>query len=70
MIDFDKAKNIQNAKKKISHIPYIQWSSKIEDEIENKYYNLTQIPFDMEVDEYRFSFDYQVSIHFEFGRQK
>ena len=43
----------------------MEWPSKREDGIEGQHFNLTQLPFDMEVDENGFSFDYQVAINFE-----
>ena len=37
----------------------------MEDGIEGQHFNLTQLPFDVEVDENGFSLDYQISIYFE-----
>ena len=64
-IDFDEAKEMQNAKPSFPYVPQTEWPSKREDEIEGQHFNLTQLPFDMEVDENGFSFDYQVAVHFE-----
>ena len=69
-IDFDEAKEMQNARPSFPYVPQREWPSKREDGKEGQHYNLTQLPFDVEVDENRFSFDYQVSIHFELGEQK
>ena len=69
-IDFDEAKEIHSARPSFPYVPQIEWPSKREDEKEGQHYNLTQLPFDVEVDENGFSFDYQVSIHFELGEQK
>ena len=69
-IDFDEAKEMQNARASFPYVPQREWPSKREDEKEGQHYNLTQLPFDVEVDENGFSFDYQVSIHFELGEQK
>ena len=69
-IDFDEAKEIQNARPSFPYVPQREWPSKREDGKEGQHYNLTQLPFDIEVDENGYSFDYQVSIHFELGEQK
>ena len=61
---------MQNARPSFPYVPQKEWPSKREDEKEGQHYNLTQLPFDVEVDENGFSFDYQVSIHFEIGEQK
>ena len=69
-IDFDEAKKMQNARPSFPYVPQKEWPTKREDGKEGQHYNLTQLPFDIEVDENGFSFDYQVSIHFEVGEQK
>ena len=69
-INFDEAKEMQNARPSFPYVPQREWPSKREDGKEGQHYNLTQLPFDVEVDENGFSFDYQVSIHFELGEQK
>jgi hypothetical protein len=69
-IDFDEAKEMQNTKPSFPFVPQKEWPSKREDGKEGHHYNLTQLPFDVEVDENGFSFYYQVSIHFELGEQK
>ena len=38
--------------------------------IEEQYFNLTQIPFDVEADEHGFALDYQTAISFEIGNLK
>ena len=40
------------------------------DGIEGQHFNLTQIPFDVDVDEHGFSLDYQIAISFEIGNLK
>ena len=69
-IDFNEAKEMQNARPSFPYVPQKEWPSKREDGKEWQHYNLTQLPFDVEVDENGFSFDYQISIHFEVGKQK
>ena len=69
-IDFDEAKEMQNAKHSFPYVPKKEWSFKRVDGKKGHHYNLTQLPFDVEVDEDGFSFDYQVAIHFELGEQK
>ena len=48
----------------------MEWPSKREDGIEGQHFNLTQLPFDEEVNEDGFSFDYQVSIHIDLTKFK
>ena len=48
-----------------SYIPQEAWLSKRMDGKEGGRFNLTQVPFDVEVDGGRFSLDYQVAITFE-----
>ena len=69
-IDFDEAKEIQSVRPSFPYVPQKEWPSKREDGIKGQHYNLTQLPFDVEVDEDGFSFDYQVSIHFELADRK
>ena len=64
-IDFDEAKEMQNALPSFPFVLQMEWPSKRDDGIEGQHFNLTQLPFDVEVDKNGFSFDYQVSIHFE-----
>ena len=47
------------------YIPQEAWPSKREDGKERGHFNLTQVPFDIEIDEYGFALDYQVAITFE-----
>ena len=61
---------MQNAKSSFPYVPQIEWPSKREDGIEGQHFNLTQLPFDVEVDENGYSLDYQISIHFELSEQK
>ena len=47
------------------YIPQEAWPSKREDGKEGVHFNLTHVPFDVEVDEHGFALDYQVAITFE-----
>ena len=47
------------------YIPQEAWPSKRMDGKEGGHFNLTQVPFDVEIDENGFAFDYQVVITFE-----
>src|ERR1700738_2131295 len=42
-----------------------EWPSKRMDGNDGMYYNLTQIPLDVEVGDHGFALDYHISIHFE-----
>ena len=69
-MEIDEATECQQA---IPSFPFViqeEWSSKREDGIEGQHFNLTQIPFDVEVDEYGFAFNYQISISFEIDNLK
>ena len=53
-----------------SSFPYVlqqAWPSKKLDGKEGGHFNLTQVPFDVEIDEYEFFLDYQIAIAFEIG---
>ena len=57
----------------IPSFPFViqeEWPSKREDGIEGQHFNLTQIPFDVAVDEHGFALDYQIIISFEIGDLK
>ena len=69
-IDFDEAKEMQKAKPSFPYVPQKEWPSKMDDGIEGQHFNLTQLPFDMEVDENGFSFDYQIAINFKLKETK
>lgn len=69
-IDFDEAKEMQKAKPSFPYVPQKEWPSKRDDGIEGQHFNLTQLPFDMEVDENGFSFDYQIAVNFELKETK
>ena len=66
-IDFDETKEMQSARLSFPYVPKKEWPSKRADGKEGQHYNITQLPFDIEVDENGYSFDYQMSIHFELG---
>ena len=69
-MEIEEATECQNA---ISSFPFViqeEWPSKREDGIEGQHFNLTQIPFDVEIDELGFSLDYHIAISFEIGESK
>lgn len=47
-----------------------EWPYKREDGVVGQHFNLTQIPFDSEVDDHRFAYDYHIDIHFDIGENK
>ena len=52
----------------ISCFPFIiqeEWSNTRDDGKEDQHYNLTQVPSDVDVDEFGFYLDYHITIHFE-----
>jgi len=51
------------------YIPQEAWPSKRADGKEGGHFNLTQVPFDVEVDEGGFALDYQIAITFEINEQ-
>ena len=70
-MEIDEAKERQNATPSFPFIIQEEWPSKREDGKERcQHFNLTQVPFDVEVDEHGFSFDYQIAIAFEIGSYK
>ena len=69
-INFDEAKEMQKAKPSFPYVPQMEWPSKKENGIEGQHFNLTQLPFDMEMDENGFSFDYQIMINLELKETK
>ena len=69
-IEIKEAKECQQA---IPSFPFViqeEWPSKREDGKEEQHLNLTQIPFDVEVDEHSFSLDYYIAIAFEISTSK
>jgi len=51
------------------YIPQEAWLSKWMDGKEGGHFNLTQVPFDVEVDEDGFALNYQIAIAFELGER-
>ena len=49
------------------YVPQEAWPSKRLNGKEGGHFNLTQVPFDVEIDKYGFSLDYQIAIAFELG---
>ena len=69
-MEIDEATECQQA---IPSFPFViqeEWPSKRMDGIEGQHFNLTQIPFDVEVDKHGFALDYQIAISFEIGNLK
>ena len=63
--DFDEAKEMQSAKPSFPYVLQTKWPSKRHNGIEGQHFNLTQLPFDMEVDDNGLLFDFQIAVHFE-----
>ena len=69
-MEIEEATECQQA---IPSFPFViqdEWPFKREDGIETQHFNLTQIPFDVEVDEHGFTLDHQIAISFEIGDLK
>ena len=64
-IEHDEALEHLEAVPSFPYIPQEVWPSKKIDGKEGGHFNLTQVPFDVEVDEEGFTLDYQVAITFE-----
>ena len=69
-MEIDEAKECQNATPSFPFVIQEEWSSKREHEKEGQHFNLTQVPFDVEVDEHGFSLDYHIAIAFKIGNYK
>ena len=69
-MEIDEAIECQQATPSFSFVVQEEWPSKRGDGIEGQHFNLTQIPFDVEVDENGFALDYQIAISFEIGNLK
>ena len=65
-----KAKECQNALISFSFVIQEEWPNSRHDGKDGQHFNLTQIPFDVEVDKFGFSFDYQIAILFEMGEKE
>lgn len=55
IMTFDEAKKMQNALASFPFVLQMEWPSKRKDDIEGQHFNLTQLPFDVEVDDDGFS---------------
>ena len=66
-MEINKATECQQATPSFPFVIQEKWPSK---RIEGQHFNLTQIPFDVEVDEHGFALDYQIAIFFEIGNLK
>ena len=69
-MEIDEATEYQQATPSFPFVIQEEWPSKREDGIEGRHFNLTQIPFDVEVDEHGFVLDYQIAISFEIWNLK
>ena len=69
-MEIDEATECQQATPSFPFVIQEEWPSKRMDGIEGQYFNLTQIPFDVEVNDHGFALDYQIAISFEIGNLK
>ena len=69
-MEIDEATECQKAIPSFLFVIQEEWPSKRVDGIEGQHFNLTQIPFDLKVDENGIALDYQISISFEIGNLK
>ena len=69
-MEIDEATECQQATPLFPFVIQEEWPSKRMDRIEGQHFNLTQIPFDIEVDKHGFALDYQIAISFEIGNLK
>ena len=69
-MEIDEATECQQATPVFPFVIQEEWPSIRDDGIEGQHFNLTQIPFDVEVDENGFALDYQIAIAFEIGELK
>ena len=69
-MEIDEATKCQQATPSFLFVIQEEWPSKRVNGIEGQHFNLTQIPFDVEVDENGFALDYQIAISFEIGNLK
>ena len=65
-----EAKECQNALISFPFVIQEEWPNSREDGKDGQHFNLTQIPSDVEVDKFGFSFDYQIAILFEMGEKE
>ena len=66
-MEIDEATECQQTTPSFPFVIQEEWPSIRGDGIEGQHFNLTQIPFDVEVDENGFALDYQIAIAFEIG---
>ena len=69
-MEIDETIKCQQAIPSFSFVIQEEWPSKSKDGKEGQHFNITQIPFDIEVDANGFSLDYQITICFEIGTFK
>ena len=69
-MEIDEATKCQQATPSFLFVIQEEWPSKRVDGIKGQHFNLTQIPFDVEVDEHGFALNYQIAISFEIGNLK
>ena len=64
-MDHVEAKETLNSTPSFPWVIQQEWPYKREDGVVGQHFNLTQIPFDVEVDDQGFAYDYHIAIHFE-----
>ena len=69
-MEIDEATECQQATPSFPFVIQEEWPSKRMDGIEGQHFNLTQIPFDVNVDEHGFALYYQIAIFFKIGNLK
>ena len=69
-MEIEEATEWQQATPSFPFVIQEEWPTKRLDGIEGQHFNLTQIPFDVDVDEHGFALDYQIAISFEIGNLK
>ena len=62
-----EARECQTVEASFSFVIQEEWPNSREDDKTGQHFNLTQIPSDVEVDRFGFSFDYHIAIYFEMG---
>ena len=67
-----REKEARECQSSIPSFPFViqeEWPNSREDGKIGQHFNLTQIPADVKVDKFGFSFDYQIAITFELGEK-
>ena len=69
-MEIDEATECQQVVPSFPFVIQEEWPSKKKNGKEGQHFNLTEVPFDVEVDEHGFSLDYHIAISFEIGTSK